>query len=137
MATFLDMLIDHRKRMTPPEHIQMTAEIVWKPRHRETQFLDTVCFLTTYAARDLLAPDSVWKYVDELPTGTETFEVVFGEDGEEHSMFVHKGIVYQSYAFKHGVRASPILEKAEWWEMVSHNAVLMRDQQVGFYIPYK
>lgn len=138
-SEFLQQLVAHRAEIKPPTIIQTTADVLYRSTGRDRAFLDTNCHFTSYAARDLLTPGAAvqaWQCVTTLPPGAGSFEVVFGEwDDALHSMFVHDGFVYQSYAFKHTVRADAVRPDVPWWQMVSHNAEALRAARVAFVVP--
>lgn len=120
----LKKLQEWRGQIEPPDHIQMTAELIWSRYDREQEYLRTNCELTTYAIRDYLTPgcaydDEIWVSQTTLPKDAKCFEVIFGEFGiEDHYMIIINGFVYQSFAFVKELFAMEYDPQIPFWRYV-------------------
>lgn len=134
----LEKIINHRRKIDPPEHLKVAALYMWKLQGKDKEFLETNCEMTTYAIKDMFYPGEAynkWEYSQILPSDADMFEVVFGElGGEEHFMFVVGNKVYQSYAFEHGVQESNYDKTKYFWEHISRNKKKYEGMEIYFMI---
>lgn len=150
--SILQKIKDHKRVMKIEKHLQMCADIIWKPQKADKKFINTNCEITAQAAREVISKEIIekttqedsskgileieWVCQDKLDIRDEIFVVAFGEmGGEEHYMVVYNEFVYQSYAFVHEVIETSFDKNKQLWEQISHNKEQHADEPVYFIVP--
>ena len=133
----LQQFKDHRQNIDPPEHISLTADLIWSRHNMHKEFLRTNCEFTVYAIRDYLTPGrandgDVWVSTTLLPDPQpKIFQVEFDDD---HYMIIHDGQVYQSFAFVTELMSTQYNPQDPFWKYVPANKNYFKNIDTYFYI---